>query len=192
MALKVFLKHPWYDPEGYYRRVEDNPHIVEIDLADIPSTAEIEGEGGKRGERKKVWELRGEEDPATRAETARLDAESRTMLPLARALTDPKGTLKNADALEKENEDLRKRLDELQKKYEVPPAPQPDNSPPIQQSEGAGTNAVPGSNPITHGTQAAHPREGQQGTDADGKPTLDPDNTGLKPLPAETKPATKK
>lgn len=185
MALKIFLKHPWYDPEGYYRRVEDNPHTIDVDLALVPSTAEIEEPGAKRGERKKVWELRGEEDPATRSDTARLELEAKKMLPLARALTDPKGTLKDADALQKENDKLRKELEELQEKYEVPTPPPADQSPPVQQAEGAGTNAQPGMNPVTHGTQANHPRENSTGTDADGKPTKDPDKTDLKPTPVK-------
>lgn len=187
MALRVFLKHPWYDPEGYYRRVEDNPHTVNLDLVLIPSSAEIEGPDGKR---EKVWELRGEEDPNTRSQTARDEAEARKQVPLARALSNPKEFLKDQKELEKENEELRKSLEAAQKKLEVAEPTPTDNSPPIQQLEGAGTNAVPGSNPQTHGTQAHIPREDTKGTDAMGEPTKDPDNTGLKPQPsADAKPA---
>lgn len=179
MALKIFLRHPWYDPEGYYRRVEDNPHTVEVDLADIPSTAEIEG---PKGEREKVWKLRGETDPATRSALLVEEQEARKVLPLARALTDPKRAVRDTEALEKENEQLRKDLEAAQKKLETASFPPQDNSPPIQQPEGTGTNAIPGSNPVTHGTQAVHPRDNSVGTDADGKPTKDPDKTDLEPL----------
>lgn len=157
MALKIFLRHPWYDPEGYYRRVEDNPHTVDVDLADIPSTATIEG---PKGEREKVWELRGEDDPATRSAILIDEQEARKVLPLARALTDPKRSVRDTEALEKENEQLRKDLETLQKKYEVDMAHLPDKTPPIQQDMNDGTNAVPGSNPATHGTQAS--AEGEQ------------------------------
>src|SRR5687767_265630 len=128
MAIIVWLRHPWYDPDGYYRRVEDNPHTVNLDLAVIPSSAEVENPSTHK--RDKVWELRGEENPATRAESAGLDAEARKMLPLARALHDPKGALKDADALEKENEKLKKDLEALTKKYEVDPPKLPDKTPP--------------------------------------------------------------
>lgn len=86
MALKVILTKPWYDPDGYYHRVEDNPHNVNLDLAVVPSTAEIEDTNGKR---QKVWELRGETDPALRAQLEGEEAEARKVLPLAKALHSP-------------------------------------------------------------------------------------------------------
>lgn len=86
MALKVILTKPWYDPDGYYRRVEDNPHSVNLDLSVVPSTAEIEDTTGKK---EKVWKLRGETDPALRAQVESEEAEARKVLPLAKALHNP-------------------------------------------------------------------------------------------------------
>jgi hypothetical protein len=86
MALEVFLKSPFYGSDGYYRRVEDNPHQIDLELSELPSTAEVRTTGGKR---EKVWMLRGETDPAHRAETALREAEANKVLPLAKALRGP-------------------------------------------------------------------------------------------------------
>ncbi len=83
MALEVFLKNPFYGSDGLYRRVEDNPHQIDLELADLPSTAEVRTSGGRR---EKVWQLRGETDPALRADTALREAEANKVLPLAKAL----------------------------------------------------------------------------------------------------------
>lgn len=94
MALKVILTKPWYDPDGYYRRVEDNPHSVDLNLSVVPSTAEILDTNGKK---EKVWKLRGEIDPALRAQVENEEQEARKVLPLAKALHGSSPTSAPAD-----------------------------------------------------------------------------------------------
>jgi len=114
MTHKVFLKHPWYDPDGAYRRTEANPRSVEFDLALLPSTAEVEPEGGKRGDRKKVWELRGESDPATRSDVLKAEQEATKLVPLAKALQGSGGSGAADAKLKAENDDLRKKIAALE------------------------------------------------------------------------------
>lgn len=102
--MKVFLKFPWYDG-AVYRRVEDNPHEVETELAKLPSTAQVVDILGKRAP---VWKLRGEIDPALRVEAAVNEADARKFRNMREAFGEDKG-------LAEENVKLRAELAELKR-----------------------------------------------------------------------------
>lgn len=108
--LIVTLKHPWYDPEGYYRRVEDNPHVIDtpaITLAELPSSAQVTDTAGNK---EYVWKARGEIDPAARQKAAANEVESEKLLPLAKALQGDSGSGEALKKLQAENAELKKKL----------------------------------------------------------------------------------
>lgn len=108
--MKVYLKFPWYDGE-VYRRVEDNPHEVDVPLEKLPSTAQVVNTLGKRDP---VWKLRGESDPARRVEESLNEAELRKFRNM-REVLGPATADGEVERLAAENEALRAKLEAFEK-----------------------------------------------------------------------------